>query len=129
MLGVQASMRSKSFRFKNAVSVASSRKFTIWDSYMSCDQIMASRVSRIAQHTMRLLRRVAKLSSLELGWGYLGGFKNARMWLSMGRLALTLSLSPGRWSAEAVDFVEATSWVSSDELSDVSADSLAANHR
>jgi hypothetical protein len=48
----------------------------------------------------------------------------------MGELKGSLSLSdPGRWSAEAVDFVEATSWASPDELSDVSAGSLAANHR
>ena len=48
----------------------------------------------------------------------------------MGEIKGSLSLSdPGRWSAEAIDFVEATSWASPDELSDVSADSLAANHR
>jgi hypothetical protein len=40
----------------------------------------------------------------------------------------TLEL-PGRggWSAEAIDFLEATSSVSPDELSDVSTDSLPAN--
>lgn len=48
----------------------------------------------------------------------------------MGEVEGLLSLSdPGRWSAGAVNFVEATSWASPDELSDVSADSLAENHR
>ena len=48
----------------------------------------------------------------------------------MGETQGSLSLlDPGRWSAKAVDFVEATSWASPDELSDVSADSLSANHR
>jgi hypothetical protein len=47
----------------------------------------------------------------------------------MGEITGSLSLSdPGRWSAEAVDFIEATSWASPDELSEVSADSPAANH-